>query len=155
MHRSRQQKPIELRERDIEIFKLLQQYRYLRSNFLYEFVGGKDLTRFKKRLGELYHQGYLNRPKQQWENFNARYTPAIYELDKKAEEILQRLRIESDSRDLVSRGRMGANREFGHSMIVCDTIASIELALRDDPDVEFISWQQIMDKAPQSTRERL
>ena len=152
-HRSRKKKTIELRPRDIEIFKLLQQYRYLRSNFIYAFVGGKDETRFKKRIGELFHQGYLNRPKQQKDAFNARYSPAIYELDKKGEEALRQLGVEPDSRDLVARGRMGAIREFQHSMMVCDTLASIELGLSKDSDVEFVSWQQIINRAPAKTRD--
>ena len=151
MHRSRKRKRIELTPRDVEIFKRLQQFRYLRSNYLYAFVGGKDETRFKKRLGDLFHQGYLNRPKQQWATINARYSPAIYELDKKAEDALRRLGIEGDSRDLVARGRMGANREFGHAMMVCDTLASIELGLRDDSGIEFVSWQEIINKAPRTT----
>ena len=87
MHRKRTGKNLYLTQRDIEIFKLLQRYRYLRSTFIHEFVGGRQITRFKERLGDLFHEGYLWRPKQQWQHINARYSPAIYELDKLAEAI--------------------------------------------------------------------
>ena len=50
-------KRVELTKRDIELFKLLNRYHYLRSPFLYAFLGGRSLTRFKERLGHLYHDG--------------------------------------------------------------------------------------------------
>jgi hypothetical protein len=54
MRRKSSGKRVELTARDIEIFKVLQRYRYLRSTYLYAFVGGKNETRFKERLGALY-----------------------------------------------------------------------------------------------------
>ena len=92
-------KRIELTERDIELFKLLNRYRYLRSNFLYSFLGGNSETRFKERLGHLYHDGrYINRPAQQWQFANCRHMPLIYELDAKGEQVLrQQGLIQSDS----------------------------------------------------------
>src|SRR6267378_2369452 len=40
-------KRIELTDRDIELFKLLNRYHYLRSNFLYAFLGGGSETRLQ------------------------------------------------------------------------------------------------------------
>src|SRR5258707_11154434 len=80
MRRTRTGKRLELTPRDIEIFKLLERYRYLRSTFIHAFVGGASETRFKERLGDLYHEGgYLDRPREQWEFANSRYMPAVYE----------------------------------------------------------------------------
>ena len=39
-------KRIELTARDVELFKLLYRYQYLRSDFLYAFLGGASQTRF-------------------------------------------------------------------------------------------------------------
>jgi hypothetical protein len=89
MHRTSVGKRVELTERDIELFKLLNRYRYLRSTFLYAFLGGNSETRFKERLGHLYHDGgYIRRPEQQWQFANSRHMPAIYELDTKGEQVL-------------------------------------------------------------------
>ncbi len=41
MRRISSGKRIELTARDIELFKLLSRYQYLRSNFLYAFLGGE------------------------------------------------------------------------------------------------------------------
>src|SRR5712692_10132880 len=106
-------KRVELTERDIELFKLLDRYHYLRSNFLYAFLGGKSETRFKERLGHLYHDGgYINRPAQQWQFANCRYMPVIYELDTKGEKLLRDQGLVRDTSPLLTKGRTGAYRQF-------------------------------------------
>src|ERR1700680_3834716 len=55
MRRINSGKRVELTERDIELFKLLDRYHYLRSTFLYAFLGGRSETRFKERLGYFYY----------------------------------------------------------------------------------------------------
>src|SRR5262245_18468274 len=89
MHRASSGKRVELTARDIELFKLLSRYQYLRSNFLYAFVGGKSPNRFTDRLGHLYHDGrYINRPEQQWQFAKSRSMPPVYELDVRGEQVL-------------------------------------------------------------------
>jgi Replication-relaxation len=142
-------KRVELTTRDIELFKLLYRYHYLRSTFLYAFLGGSSETRFKERLGHLYHDGgYINRPVQQWQFANCRYMPVIYELDTKGEHVLREQGLMDDRGPLLKKGRMGAYRQFSHQLMICDCMASIELGVRERPDLRFISWQEIMAKAP-------
>lgn len=151
-HRKRSGRAITPTERDVEIFRLLQRHRYLRSTFIHAFLGGNQ-KRVVERLGDLFHEGYLNRPPQQWQAFNARYAPAIYELDDRAERFLRDNGYEREKlSDLVARGRMGANRELAHALMIVDTLASVELGIRHHPDIRFISWQEILAKAPQTTR---
>jgi hypothetical protein len=58
MRRISSGKRIELTMRDIELFKLLYRYQYLRSDFLYAFLGGESEIRFDKRAAyEEYHGG--------------------------------------------------------------------------------------------------
>src|SRR5665213_4632156 len=79
MRRTQTGKRLELSARDIEIFKLLERYRYLRSTYIHAFVGGASEKRFKERIGDLFHEGYLDRPEQQWDYARARYLPVAYE----------------------------------------------------------------------------
>ncbi len=146
-------KRVELTDRDIELFKLLNRYHYLRSNFLYAFLGGASETRFKERLGHLYHDGrYINRPEQQWQFANCRYMPVIYELDERGEQILRDRGLMQNEGPLLKKGRMGAYRQFAHQLMICDCLASIELGVRQDLNLRFISWQEIIGKAPEGTR---
>ena len=153
MRRMSSGKRIELTERDIELFKLLNRYHFLRSNFLYAFLGGNSETRFKERLGHLYHDGrYINRPEQQWQFANCRYMPVVYELDDRGEQVLRERGLMQGDSPLLKKGRMGAYRQFAHELMICDCMASIELGVRQSQNLRFISWQEIIAKAPESTR---
>jgi Replication-relaxation len=142
-------KRVELTARDIEIFKLLQRYRYLRSTFLYAFVGGKNETRFKERLGALFHDGrYMDRPKEQWQFAGARYAPAVYELDTAGEAVLAQLGID------VKRAVTASNshKQFAHTLMIAETLACIELGARAAGNVRFIGSDEIIASAPDAAQ---
>ena len=153
MQRIRSDRQIELTMRDVELFKLLYRYQYLRSNFLYAFREGECSTRFKERLGHLYHEGrYINRPEQQWQFANCRSMPVVYELDLRGEQVLRDQGLLVHDSPLLKKGRMGASRQFAHQLMICDCLASIELGVREQPSLRFISWHEILAKAPEQTR---
>src|SRR5476651_285895 len=128
MRRTRTGKQLELTARDIEIFQLLARYRYLPSTFIRAFVGGRSETRFKERLGDLFHEGYIDRPAQQWEFANARHKPAVYESGPGAARILRETGIDTgDRRTFLSET---AHRQFLHSLMICQILASLNLGVR-------------------------
>ncbi len=149
MRRTRTGKRIELTDRDLDIFRLLARYRYLPSTYIHAFVGGASKTRFKERLGDLFHEGYLDRPARQWELANCRHRPAIHELDTSATRILNEQGLVEESRTWLSPL---PHRQFLHSLMVCELLASIELGIRTTPGLRFIPWSEILAKAPQATR---
>lgn len=148
MTRTRSGKRLMLTERDIELFRWLRRYRYLRSTYLHAFVGGASATRFKERLGDLFHEGYLDRPARQWEFADARSAPVVYEIGEPARRILTELGAESGERTLLSGG---AHRQFLHANMICECLASIELATRCRSDLRFIPWAEIVGKMPSTT----
>ena len=150
MRRTRSGKRIELTARDIAIFKLLRQYRYLRSTYIRAFVGGASATRFKERLGDLFHEGYLDRPAQQWEYANAKNRPAVYQIGTGALRALQAAGEASEDARAFLRG--GTHRQFLHSLMICEVLASMELATRATPGLRFIAWPEILARAPDATR---
>ena len=114
--------------RDIEIFRVLQRYRYLRSTFLHAFVGGRQETRFKERLRQLYHDGrYINRPRSNGSS------PMRDARRSSTNSMIAALRsYESATREitpyvLAEQSRPGTNRQFAHALMICETLASIEL----------------------------
>jgi hypothetical protein len=151
MCRAKMGKRVELTERDIELFKLLNRYQFLRSDVLYAFLGGNSQTRFKERLGHLYHDGaYINRPQQQWQFANSRHMPLVYELDARGEQVLASLGLLKE--EVLKKGRMGACRQFTHQLMICECLAAIEIGVRQQSGLRFISWQEIIAKAPERTR---
>ena len=154
-----------LQTRDIEIFKLLQRYRFLRSTYIWSLLPpehrGKSFKRFQDRLTDLFHEtdtlhngAYLDWPRQQRETYNARYTASIYALSSAGEALLEDEDVQVNYlTDLVRSGRMAVNREFAHTMMICDTLASIELGVQSEPNVRLVSWQEILAKAPKETQQ--
>ncbi len=150
MQRTKSGRRIELSDRDMEIFKLLARYRYLRSTYIHAFVGGASETRFKERLGDLYHEGYLDRPAQQWEFADARCRPVVHELGSGGARVLH------DVRDGTEQARTplttSAHRQFRHSLMICEALASMELGVRLGDSLRFIPWPEILARAPEATR---
>jgi hypothetical protein len=150
MHRTRTGKSLALTSRDIAIFRVLSEYRYLRSTYLHAFAGGASETRFKERLGDLYHEGYIDRPAKQWEYAQARYQPAIHEIDERARRVLLEATAEHEApRTYLSAA---AHRQFAHALLICECLASIELAVRACPNLRFIAWAEILARMPEESR---
>ena len=80
--RSYKKPKIEIGERDIAILSVLARYRYIRKDFLYALLPPQSMQVLTRRLRDLYDTGYVNRPEEQWRAFNARYSQAVYELDR-------------------------------------------------------------------------
>src|SRR5580693_746230 len=118
MRRTPTGKRVALTPRDVEVFKALVRYRYLRSTYLHAFVGGASGTRFKERLGHLFHEGFLDRPARQWEFAAARHMPAVYEIGHRARGIL----VENACGDPGVRTFLtaSAHRQFAHSVMICE-----------------------------------
>jgi hypothetical protein len=150
MLRTRTGRRIELSARDIELFKLLARYRYLRSTYLYAFLGGASETRFKERLGDLFHEGYLDRPPQQWEFADARCRPAVHEIGRGGSNALRAGGMGFEGNEKCTRA--AGQRQFLHTLMCCETLASIEIATQATEALRFIPWPEILARAPEATR---
>lgn len=150
MHRTRTGKSLALTSRDMEIFRILGRYRFLRSTYLHAFVGGDSEKRFKERLGDLFHEGYLDRPKEQWRFADSRFMPVVHELGYGGRAAIATAGGEPAP---ITWLQNGPHRQFEHSLMICEVLASIELAIRHRRDLRFIAWSEILAKAPEYTRQ--
>lgn len=148
MRRKSSGKRVMLTGRDLAIFAALARYRYLRSTYLHAFAGGASQTRFKERLGDLFHEGYLDRPEAQWRFADARTAPVIYELGLGAKALLSAHSLVTDERRVLLG--TGMHRQFLHSLMICEVLASIELAVQSAPETAFVPLPTILTKAPVS-----
>jgi hypothetical protein len=79
--------------------------------------------------------------------------PAVYELTEAGECALHESGIlHETTTSLVRKTRRGAARRYHHELMICDIISSVEIGVRADPDLRFISWPEILAKAPEATR---
>jgi len=119
MVRAPKGKRLALTPRDLELFRSLARYRYLRSTYLHAFAGGASATRFKERLGDLFHEGFLDRPARQWDFADARHSPVVYELGERAARLLGSGALASMARTYPGRGlRAGVCRRAGQRVSV-------------------------------------
>lgn len=137
--------------RDIEIFRTLSRYRYLRSTYLHAFAGGASEKRFKERLGDLFHEGFIDRPEKQWECADGRFAPVVYELGDRVKRVLSE--NEQGGAWATTFLSSNAHRQFLHSLLICECLASMELAALARSDIRFITWPEILARAPECTRD--
>lgn len=160
---------LELTDRDYALFEALDRHGKLSTNYLYEFTKhlGKDYSFLQRRLTQLYNgycdhpehkngfegefthvckpHSYLMRDWQQWNNFQARYQPAVYGLTPLGKKALH----------AVSRGTFYSperNDPFLHQFMGACVSASFELQCKER-GIRFISREEILthEKCPKAT----
>jgi hypothetical protein len=134
-------------DRDLEIFKLLTRYRYLPSDYIHAFVGG-NISALCRRLNLLSRKPnlYLARPHRQRDSADANHRPLIYELDERGSRTLRERGVPSLPKSY--------HRNFAHELMVAQVMASIELGTKENKNVRYITWPEILasDKTPATTR---
>jgi hypothetical protein len=151
MDRTAAGKRLMLSDRDFLMFATLARYRYLRSTYLHAFAGGASETRFKERLGDLFHEGFLDRPGQQWRFADARCRPVVHALGRRALAVLR----ERESRGapaVPALTRKPVRSQFTHTLMVSECAASVELSVARQPELRFIAAAEILARAPEAMR---
>lgn len=141
MRRQPKGKRIGLRPRDLLWFEKLHQHGPLPTSYLYEFgkLLGRDKSRTLKRLADLYNErGYLDRPLQQFQTIDARYNQLVYQLAPKGEAVLEQHGKWHDVLPL----QVGL---WTHRLMVSCVTASLELAVREHPNLSYIPQHAILE----------
>ena len=126
---------------DRDILRLLARYRYLRASFIDQLLPDRSSQGLSRSLRRLFDHGYIDKPREQHRGYNSLYCPDIYELDEKGQGVLldEPLPITRLYRQKID----APLRNFAHSMMICDCLASIEIGLLGS-HYELISWQEII-----------
>jgi hypothetical protein len=113
---------MELTQRDIEIFKLLTRYRYLRRTFIHALLATPlDDVSLRRRIYKLSAHKYLREPERQQQSKNYRYVPRVHELGARGyEELKYELGLIPEQKPVKAH-------EFWHELMICDILASIEI----------------------------
>jgi hypothetical protein len=139
-------KPVILSRRDVEIFKLLNRYRYLRTSTIAAFLAKKDKTHVSRRLADLYHeQPYLSRYDTRRKLANADHQDDVYELTALSRQVLGLNGTLARTTD-TQVGNNGEYRYFQHALMICDILSSIELGCMQG-GIRYIGWEEIVAKA--------
>ncbi|MDA4845230.1 replication-relaxation family protein [Hoeflea poritis] len=142
-------------QRDIDILRWLHRYRYLRQSHLQMLIEPKSKKRFVERLGDLFHEtGYINRPALRHHWFDARSSPMFYEISNAGVAYLESNGLLPHRAVTFSRrSRYSYNPQFLHTMMIIETLTSIELVTMQEPNQRFVPFDEIMTKAPKGTKD--
>lgn len=141
-------------ERDLLWFQKIHRHGPLSSTYLHAF--SKHIRRNEKRsrdrLTDLFnedqtpHNGpYLSRPFQQFNTYDARYQDLVYDLAPSAEAALKQ-------NQMWSKYTNGHSGPWVHRYMVSCITASIELATLEDPTLEYIPQEAILERADTTLR---
>lgn len=143
LSRSRAKDTFYITPQDVEILTLLARYRYLRSTFLRSFTN-RSTSKLNYALRKLFDNGFIDKPRSQRRGYNNLYSPDIYELDTNGRELLAERGVAPfEITRLLRQTNTGPIKNFAHSMMICDAMASLELGVRGS-DCTLISWQEII-----------
>ena len=147
--RERKKAPgIVLQKRDLKILELIFDYRFLRSDHIKALVqdGGVELKTNQvilKRLQKLFHNGLLDRPRDQVRYDMQGSDRMIYALGNGGADVLtEALGIDRGKIDWLKKNREVKRYYLQHVLMISEFRAALELALKGRRDVELVFWKQ-------------
>ena len=139
---------------DIAIIRHVARHRFLRSTHLVRLMPGRSEKKLIERLGALYHNQYLDRPRAQLNYYaTAGSAPMVYAIGNLGARVL----YETGGADTTSIDWTWKNRSAGrafieHTLLVADCEVAAMCATRSRRDVLWIDDHAILASAPDATR---
>lgn len=129
----------------LEILELLARYRYLRMSFIYQLLPHRSQRGMRATMLRMRENGYIALPRSQWRGYNSMYCCFIYEITPKGLQALKDKRPDRMTNLLRVREDVPV-RNFAHSMMICDTLASLEIGIKA-AGCTLIALDTIMERA--------
>lgn len=143
-----------LTDDDLAIIRHIAKHRFLRSTHLAKLMPHRSHKKLIERLGALYHNGLLDRPRAQLEYYaTAGSAPMVYALGNRGALLL----AEHDGMDPTQIDWTWKNRSVGrlfidHTLLTADVMVAAQSVHRMRPDVLLIDHASMLSAAPESTR---
>jgi hypothetical protein len=129
-------------ELDKQILLQLSRYRYLRGGYIARLVGRPRKT-VNHALNKLHGVELVDKPRKQFLGWNSLNDSDIYELTPAGQ---KRITIEHPPVTNILRMYSYAQpKQFSHAMMICDTLSSIEIGVRDADGYTFIPEGEIVE----------
>ncbi|HEY4941880.1 MAG TPA: replication-relaxation family protein [Rhizomicrobium sp.] len=145
---------VELTEDDVAILRCIYQHRFVRADDLYRLFPQRSKDRLSRRLMTLYRAGFLDRPASQIDRFRQGGSQAlVYGLDNAGARFLkEKLGSPIGATDWRSRNRTYTRDNLGHTLAVSTFLINLELECRARGDVSLIPFENMLERAPEKTR---
>lgn len=145
---------VELTDDDVAILRCVYRHRFVRADDLYRLFGSRSADRLSRRLTLLYRAQFLDRPIAQVDRFRQGGSqPLVYGLDAAGARFLkEKLGSPIGATDWRSRNRTYTRDNLDHTLAVSRYLINLELACRARGDIEMLSFEDILTRAPEKTR---
>lgn len=133
---------IRLTKRDLEILRLVYDYRFLSSAHIRALVKGSDQW-LTMRLQKLFHEGFLDRPREQGAHAFGKTNHFIYGLGRAgARALAEAFDIEFSKVEWTTKNREAKQRYIWHALMIANFRATLTLALQSKRGAELLFWRQ-------------
>ncbi len=145
--------PIRITDHDVAIIRHVARHRFLRATHLARLTL-RSYKKLTERLGALYHNHFLDRPRAQLEYYTpGNRAPYVYALGNKGAQLLAELdHVEAAKVDWTDKNRDATRPFIRHTLLIADVMIAFELATRDHPAIRLIDTHEILSRAPEATQ---
>jgi hypothetical protein len=146
--------PMRLTDDDLDIIRHIAKHRFLRSTHLAQLMPHRSYKKLLERLGALYHNAFVDRPRAQLDYYStAGSAPIVYALGNRGALVL----AERDGMDRAQVDWTWKNRAVGrpfieHALLTSDVMVAAERAIQLHSDIKLLEVKHILAVAPASTR---
>ena len=126
---------------DIAIIRHVARHRFLRSTHLVRLLPHRSAKKIVERMGQLYHAGYLDRPRAQLDYYDrAGSAPMVYAPGDRSNEVISEI-SRVDWRD---KNRQARRPYIEHTLAIADVMVAVELSARRRKDLELLDEQALV-----------
>jgi len=137
-HRASSPTPIQFTDRDSQIMQHIFRHRFLRSTHIRRLAGGST-QQVLRRLHQLFHHGYLDRPRAQIERYRNGSQAMVYGIGHRGVKFLeQSLAIPHRKIDWSAKNRNATRFFLEHTLAVAEVMVALEFACRERDDIELV-----------------
>lgn len=138
---------------DIAILRHVAEHRFLRSTHLTTLLN-RPAKKIVERLGKLYHNAYLDRPRAQLDYYaTAGSAPLVYGLGNKGADLLAEIDGHPRTRvDWTDKNRTATRIFIDHTLMIANFMIAVELAVRRRSDLRLIGPRELLAAMPPATR---
>lgn len=145
---------IRLTEDDLKLISAVGRHRFLRSTHLTMLLPHRSPQTVIRRLAELYHAGYLDRPRAQI-NYHAQSgsAPIVYALGNKGAEVVAEVEhMPPPVVDWTDKNREAKRPYIEHALLLADLMVPLETASTRDKSIKVIDAATLAATLPEATR---
>lgn len=145
----------QLTERDIELVRLVADYRFLRSSHLTELCQAPH-KKICDRLTALFHAGYLDRPRSQFDHYRegGGSSPIAYALGTEGARLLRERGLDAADVDWTRKNEEVGRQYLLHTLMIADVRSALHRSIRHHPGFKLLEARELLELAPEETQKR-